>query len=226
MVFNYYLCRNYYGIYDYYKVRQKGQKGGYMADRRKVTPEEREYQKQKKKDSIRIATWSLSLPPINSDDPEQVKDRMLLYFDFCEQNSYVIGLEGLCNALKISTTTFKAWLNGSARKGQEHQRLCQEAEQVIKAYMEGELLAGEVNPVSAIFLMSNLHGYVQKTTVATETAPSVIDTATPEQLAKRYAEGSIIDVVYEEVKPKKEIAAESSSQKVEQKVIETQKEVV
>lgn len=186
--------------------------------------ESEDYKKQKRADAIKIATWSMMLPPINNDDAEQVKDRIMLYFNYCAENSYIIGLEGLCNALKITTSTFRSWLDGSARKGQDHQKLCQEAEQVIKAYMEGEMLTGDIQPVTGIFIMSNLHGYVQKSTVQTEVKSSIIDTATPEQLAKRYAEGSIIDVAFEESKPRKQLAESSNVQKAENLQIQAEKE--
>lgn len=162
-----------------------------------------DFQKRKRQEAVKNAIWCSSLPPINVDDPEQVKERIALYFEHCAEAGFIIGQEGLCNALKITTSTFRTWLNGSARKGQEHQKICMQAEQVIKAYMEDGILSGDIPPVPSIFIMSNLHGYAQKTEVKVDAPNTFIDTATPEQLEKRYSKnGTIIDAVFEEKKQK------------------------
>ena len=193
-----------------------------MADSSKSAKEKDDLKKQKAKERLKQLMWAAKLPPINNNDPEQVRARIMLYFEYCEKNGCVVGKEGLCNALKINLATFKSWLDGSARNGQEHQRICQEADQMLKAYMESAMLSGDMNPIPGIFFMSNQHGYQQKTTITQETQQSIIDTATPEQLEARYSSGSIIDVAFEEVKPKKELAEVSSNsrKKAERKKIE------
>ncbi len=172
-----------------------------------------EAKKQKRKDQVMQATWAMRLPPINNNDPEQVRQRVYLYFDYCAENGLILGLEGLCNALKINRTTFRSWMNGTARLGQEHMKICQEADQVIKAYMENATLAGDIAAIPSIFFLSNQHGYEQKSTVKQEQVESILDTATPEQLEKRYSSGSIIDVAFEEKKPQK-VIAESNNHRI------------
>ncbi len=178
-----------------------------------------EFTKRKRQEAVKTALWCSRLPPINTDDPEQVQERINCYFNYCAENGYVIGVEGLCNSLGITTGTFRTWLNGTARKGQEHQKICVNAEQVIRQYMEDGILAGEIPPVPSIFIMSNNHGYVQQQKVVTENIQSFIDTATPEQLEKRYSnQGTIIDATFEE-KPQKQLTANAESIKQIKKTI-------
>lgn len=194
---------------------QKAQKGELLTVRNKAEEFKQieDYKAEKRKAQVKQATWAMRLPPINNNDPEQIKERIYLYFEYCAEEGLIIGLEGLCNALKINRTTFRSWLNGTARLGQEHQKICQEADQVIKAYLENATLAGDIQAVPSIFFMSNQHGYEQKSTVKQEQIASVLETATPEQLEKRYSSGSIIDVAFEEKAPPKEIA-EVSNQRI------------
>lgn len=195
-----------------------------MAKEYETSENKAEFQKRKRKEAVKNAIWCSSLPPINADDADQIRERIALYFEHCAEHGYIIGLEGLCNALKITTNTFRTWLNGSARKGQEHQKICMQAEQVIKAYMEDGLLSGDIPPVPSIFVMSNLHGYAQKTEVKVESAESFIDTATPEQLEKRYSkQGTIIDAVFEE-KPQKALPQKANTKTIKQN-LEKQKEL-
>lgn len=184
-----------------------------------------EFQKKKRQSAIQTALWCNRLPPINLDDPEQLQKRIDLYFNYCAENGYVIGIEGLCNSLGVTTGTFKSWLNGSARKGQEHQKICINAEQVIKAYMEDGILSGDIPPIPSIFIMSNNHGYVQqKSQIYQETVTNFIDTATPEQLEKRYSSmGTVIDADYTE-RSAKQLAESAESKKQVQNMVKNKME--
>ena len=168
--------------------------------------EELKAQKERRKELLKQSVWAMTLPPINPNDPDQVRQRIARYFQHCVEEGAIVGIEGLCNALKINRATFNSWLNGTARLGQEHQKICQEADQVIKSFMENATLSGDVSAIPSIFFLSNQHGYEQKTTVRAEQSQSVLETSTPEQLEKRYSTGSIIDVSFEEKQPKREIA--------------------
>ncbi len=173
--------------------------------------EELKAQKERRKELLKQSVWAMTLPPINANDPDQVKQRIARYFQHCVDEGAIVGIEGLCNALKINRATFNSWLNGTARLGQEHQKICQEADQVIKSFMENATLSGDVGAIPSIFFLSNQHGYEQKTTVKAEQAQSVLETSTPEQLEKRYSTGSIIDVSFEEKKPQRELAESAES---------------
>lgn len=182
-----------------------------------------EFTKRKRQEAVKTALWCGRLPPINTDDPDQVQERINCYFNYCAENGFVIGIEGLCNALGITTATFKTWLNGSARKGQEHQKICINAEQIIKQYLEDGVLSGDIPPVPSIFIMSNNHGYVQQQKVVTENIQNFIDTATPEQLEKRYSnQGTIIDATFEE-KATKRIPEKAESVKQINKTLSREK---
>ena len=165
-----------------------------------------EAKKVKRQETLKMSLWAASLPPFNHDDPEQLKARIWVYFEKCAEQSCTPGKEGLCNALHITRQTFQTWLNGTARKGQEHQKICQDAEQVLKSYIETAILDGDVEQVPGIFIMSNQYDYVQKQVVSQQQQVSIIDSATPEQLEHRYGEGMIIDAIYSEREESKELA--------------------
>lgn len=184
-----------------------------MAISSKEKKEKNQLKADKRKRMLKLAVWCATLPPYNHDDPAQVRARIGLYFDKCIETGSTIGKEGLCNALGITRSTFQSWLNGTARKGQDHQKICQDAEQVLKAYTENAMLDGDINPVPGIFFMSNQYDYVQKQVIQSNESQSILDTATPEQLEHRYGDGMIIDAIYSESEEmqKKELAQSNIS---------------
>lgn len=182
-----------------------------MALSSKEKEKKNELKKDKRKEMLKLALWCATLPPYNHDDPKQVEARIGVYFDKCIEMGATVGKEGLCNALGISRATFQTWLNGTARKGQEHQKICQTAEQLLKAFTENAVMDGDIAPVPGIFFMSNQYDYVQKQVVTNEKSESILDTATPEQLEHRYSDGMIIDAIYSESAPPKELVAETTA---------------
>lgn len=165
----------------------------------KQLAEKKEVEKQQHKETLELILWFAKLPPLNYNNLVQVRNRITEYFEQCASVGAVPGLEGLCNALHVSRKTFNSWADGTARKGTEMQKLCQDAKQILKAYAENGMLTGDINPVPGIFMMTNQYeDYVQKQVVQSDTSISILDTATPEQLAERYGSGSIVDVAYTE----------------------------
>lgn len=165
----------------------------------KQLAEKKEVEKQQHKETLELILWFAKLPPLNYNNLVQVRNRITEYFEQCANVGAVPGLEGLCNALHVSRKTFNSWADGTARKGTEMQKLCQDAKQILKAYAENGMLTGDINPVPGIFMMTNQYeDYVQKQVVQSDTSISILDTATPEQLAERYGSGSIVDVAYTE----------------------------
>lgn len=207
---------------------QTGMIGGGMVARKNSENQKaqnEEIKKSKRKEAMKMLMWCATLPPFNHDDPEQVKARVALYFDKCMNDGFTPGKEGLCNALHITRQTFQTWLNGTARKGQEHQKICQDAEQVLKSYIEMAMLDGDINPVPGIFIMSNQYDYVQKQVVAQQQTVSILDSATPEQLEHRYGEGMIIDAIYSERAERKEISNTGNKDSVKPIMQKSKKEL-
>ena len=166
----------------------------------KETSKEKETRK-----AIELNLWLMQLPPINLDDSEQVKNRAMMYFKKCEEVAMKPGLEALCLSLHVNKETFKTWRDGTRRKGQEHQNVANTIFQFIKSLREGELLEGTINTINGIFLTTNQDmGYMQKQVITTEQAPSILDTASREELEKRYM-SELPNVIDAEIVPAKQI---------------------
>ena len=107
---------------------------------------------------LRMARASLSLPPIDISDPEQVSRRIGDYFDFCEQNDKKPGMAGLANWIGVDSTTLSSWRRGEYR-AETHSPLIKKAVQILEELWEDYMQNGKVNPVSGIFLGKITFGY-------------------------------------------------------------------
>lgn len=154
------------------------------AEKKKREKEEREIQKavaivesetQRKRLAQMIrtggeATESLSafnetfcLPPIDTNDPQQIADRTVEYFNICAKYDVKPGLEGLCLALGMHRTTFFRIERGDVVKSKEVQAVFKQAHQMLSAQMEHYMLHGKINPASGIFILKNNYGYKDTT---------------------------------------------------------------
>ena len=107
---------------------------------------------------IRFALASWNLPPIDISDPEQVKERIVLYFQHCADNDRKPQIVGMCNWLGISRDTLNTWKNGEYRSG-THSDLIKKAYAMIEEMWADYMQNGKINPASGIFLAKNWFGY-------------------------------------------------------------------
>lgn len=107
---------------------------------------------------LRYARASLSLPPIDISDPEQVDNRINEYFDFCEQTDRKPNVVGMANWLGVSKNTLSTWKNGEYRS-ETHSGIVKRAYDVLEELMVDYMQNGKINPANAIFLSKNLFGY-------------------------------------------------------------------
>lgn len=134
---------------------------------------------------LRMARVSMSLPPIDISDPEQVASRIGDYFDFCEQNDKKPGMAGLANWIGVDNTTLSSWRRGEYRST-THSPIIKKAAQVLEELWEDYMLNGKVNPVSGIFLGKITFGYKDvQDYVITPNNPLGAD-GSPEQMAQKY----------------------------------------
>lgn len=103
-----------------------------------------------------IASWDL--PPIDISDPEQVKERIGVYFNYCAQNDRRPQVVGLCNWLGISRDTLNTWKNGENR-GATHTDIIKKAYGIMEEMWTDFMLYGKVNPPTGIFLSKNWFNY-------------------------------------------------------------------
>lgn len=107
---------------------------------------------------IRFALASWDLPPIDISDPEQVKNRIGMYFQHCAENDRKPQIVGMCNWLGISRQALNEWKNGEVRStthGDIIKKACAFIEEMWADYM----LNGKINPASGIFLSKNWFNY-------------------------------------------------------------------
>ena len=103
-----------------------------------------------------IASWDL--PPIDISDPEQVKNRIGMYFDYCSKNDRRPQVVGLCNWLGISRDTLNSWVRGEYRSD-THSDIIKKAFSMIEEMWTDFMLYGKVNPPTGIFLSKNWFNY-------------------------------------------------------------------
>ena len=118
----------------------------------------------------------LDWPDVNVREPEQVKERMGMYFALC--------------AFGVDRKTIWAWANGVDSKTlpAESRNLIRKAYQLLNAQMESYMQNGKINPVAGIFLMKNNMGYADKQEVVLTPNQQLGDQVPAEDLEKKYLE--------------------------------------
>ncbi len=107
---------------------------------------------------IRFAMASWDLPPIDISDPQQVKDRIGLYFEHCAKNDRKPQIVGMCNWLGISRQALNEWKNGETRSA-THGDIIKKACAFIEEMWADYMMSGKLNPASGIFLAKNWFSY-------------------------------------------------------------------
>lgn len=107
---------------------------------------------------IRFAMASWNLPPIDISDPQQVKDRIGLYFEHCAKNDRKPQIVGMCNWLGISRQALNEWKNGESRSA-THGDIIKKACAFIEEMWADYMMSGKLNPASGIFLAKNWFSY-------------------------------------------------------------------
>lgn len=135
---------------------------------------------------LRFALVSWDLPPIDISDPQQVKDRIGMYFQHCAENDRKPQIVGMCNWLGISRNTLNTWMNGEYRSG-THSDIIKKACSIIEEQWADYMTNGKINPASGIFLAKNWFGYRDQTDVVV--APqNPLDNLNADEARKRLME--------------------------------------
>lgn len=138
---------------------------------------------------IRFAMASWDLPPIDISDPQQVKDRIALYFQHCAENDRKPQVIGMANWLGVDRDTINNWKRGVVRKD-THSGIVQKALAMLEEMWADYMQNGKINPASGIFLAKNWFGYKDiQDVVVTPQAP--YETGSAEDVAARYIEGMV-----------------------------------
>lgn len=100
-----------------------------------------------------------NLPSVNLDNPKEVKDRVMGYFQICLKNDMKPNIAGVANALSCSRQYLWEIANGKTNKCKEVVDTIKKVQFLLTQQMEDFLQNGKINPVAAIFLMKNNMGY-------------------------------------------------------------------
>ena len=107
---------------------------------------------------IRFAMASMDLPPIDISDPDQVSERLRMYFSHCAENDRRPQIVGMCNWLGISRDTLNTWKNGEYRS-ETHSDIIKKAYGMLEEMWVDYMQNGKISPPTAIFLAKNFFGY-------------------------------------------------------------------
>ena len=110
---------------------------------------------------LRRAMVGLDLPPINIADPEQVKERIMMYLDFCQVNDSPPNLIGLGNWLGVDRKTIRKWMRGESR-ADTHFAIIDRAMAIIEESLVSQVQQESKNPASGIFLLKSMFGYKEQ----------------------------------------------------------------
>lgn len=98
------------------------------------------------------------LPPIDISDPEQVKQRISEYLDFCELNDKKPSVIAMANWIGVSRDTLNSWKRGECRSD-THSDTIKKALLLMEEIWYDLMQNGKINPGSGIFLGKNMFGY-------------------------------------------------------------------
>lgn len=133
--------------------------------------------------AMTIMNW----PPIDKNDPEQIRARLQQYFTLCAENDMKPTVKGFLNALKLAKSTLWEWKQGNYR-ADTHQGVILEAYDLLEALWEDYMQNGKINPVSGIFLGKNNFGYQDKQEYVVTPNASGISEIDVKAIEDKYAE--------------------------------------
>ena len=147
---------------------------------------------------IRLVLHSESLPKIDVSDPKQVEERVMQYFDFCQQHNLFPGIAGLSNWLGVHRDTLNSWKRGEFRKD-THQKIIQRAYDLIEVVLTDMLMDDRIPSPTGIFLLKSMFGYRDRFDIGLEAAakqsrdPLADLRTTDAELARKYLIDAIPD---------------------------------
>lgn len=146
------------------KRKGKGPSVGTRPDRREIWEIQAEPGEISKivKDAVTISRW----PAIDTNNPDQVLDRISQYYDYCIQNDIKPDMSGMALALGVSRKTLWCWENGvDSNKPVAVRNALKKGREISEAITVNLMQANRLNPIPALFLLKNNHAYKDQTDV-------------------------------------------------------------
>ena len=142
---------------------------------------------------LSAARAPLNLPRIDTRDPEQVRERIDMYFDFCVKNDLKPGVAGMANWLGVHRETLRRWKCGDYREDSRC-GVVQAAINALEALWESYMQSGKINPVAGIFIGKNYFGLADRQDLAINTSKEERPQLTPQEIAERLPIEDEIDI--------------------------------
>lgn len=140
---------------------------------------------------IKLCMKHIDLSPIDTKDPEQVKERISEYFDFCKENNLFPGIAGLSNWIGVHRDTINSWKRGEYRK--DHQKIIQRAYDCIECVLIDLLQEDKIPSAIGIFMLKAMFNYSDKFNLSIEpgqvSRPSIFLECDVEEARKRLSAG-------------------------------------
>lgn len=162
--------------------------GGYKRPDSTVQAEEGDNRKYLEH-NLKMWKW----PSVNMKKPEDVYERVTLYFQTCADDDMKPSVAGLALAFGIDRRTLWKWINGiqSDFVASESRDALKKAYIILNAQMENYMQNGKINPVAGIFLMKNNMGYQDKQEVVVTPNQQFGEQIPAEKLEQKYLEDVI-----------------------------------
>ena len=134
--------------------------------------------------AVTISHW----PPFDTNDPQQMSQRIDLYHQYCIENDIKPDMVGMALAIGVDRSTLWRWENGvESNKPQSVRNVIKKGREINELMLSQMMQNGRINPVVGIFLLKNSHGYKdQQDVVITPNNP--LDTVDSEQARQKYVQ--------------------------------------
>lgn len=137
---------------------------------------------------LRHAVTMMRWPEVDTNDAEQVENRIAQYLDYCMQNDIKPDLSGMALSLGTNRTTLWRWENGvESNKPQAVRNAIKKGREINEYLLVQMMNNGRINPIPAIFLLKNNHQYKDQTDVIVSPG-SPLDNLSNDEARKRYTE--------------------------------------
>jgi len=134
--------------------------------------------------TLTISSW----PPIDTDDADQVINRINQYHQYCVSQDMKPSVVGMAMAIGVDRTTLWKWENGvESNKPLQVRNMLKKGREINELMLDQLMQNGKLNPVTGIFLLKNHHGYKdQQDVVITPNNP--VDSMDPSQARQKYVQ--------------------------------------
>lgn len=166
--------------------RPKGSGGNVRLDQQVVT---------EPGDNTKYLTFALALkalPKVDMKNPEEVAQRVTVYFETCAEHDIKPGMASLALSFGLDRRSLWEYINGKMAKNREVSDTLKKASQILDTMMENYMQNGKINPVSGIFLMKNNFGYQDKQEVVVTPSGPLDGTKDTKALEAQYVD-SVVD---------------------------------